>query len=106
MLFVGRLIQGFCVGFYSSVIPIIVKENSPVEISGALGAFINGSFAFGGFLSFLFPFVFQQTIQNPDNYWRLTFGFPILIICLQQTLLMTAYNHETLKYLLMEGRLE
>ena len=38
-LFFIRIGQGICVGIYSSVVPVIVMEMSPVEISGSLGSY-------------------------------------------------------------------
>jgi SP family arabinose:H+ symporter-like MFS transporter len=57
MLLFIRIIQGICVGFYSAIIPVIIKEISPNEISGTLGALNQLFIAFGVFFSFFFKFI-------------------------------------------------
>lgn len=37
-LLVGRFVCGFCIGCNTAVIPVYIKEFSPVEISGRTGA--------------------------------------------------------------------
>lgn len=52
-----RVVQGICVGAYSSIMPLIIKEISPLEISGMMGNFsqlnLTIGVLFGQFLSFI-----------------------------------------------------
>ena len=67
---------------------------------------LNINVAFGFFFAFCLKEIFSLTISEPKLYWRFIFGFPLVTTILQQVLLMTVYNHETVKYLLVMGRSE
>ena len=62
-LLIGRIIQGACTGVYSSLVPLVVKEYSPVMLSGPMGAlqnnFITIGFLFGFLVSFLISFFLE-----------------------------------------------
>ena len=52
-----RIMQGVCVGFYSAIAPLIIKEFAPTEIAGTLGAFNQLFVAFGVFFACLFQYI-------------------------------------------------
>lgn len=64
ILLIIRIIQGLCVGFYSSITPVIIKEISPNEISGTLGALNQFFIAFGVFFSFFFKFILEKIAND------------------------------------------
>ena len=98
--------QGFCSGIFSSITPVMVKEYSPIEISGSLGTLQNILILVGVFSSFLFSFFFEAGGMKPAHYWFYGFAFPLLQILLQQLLFAFVYTSETPKYLLVKGRNE
>lgn len=103
ILFAGRFIQGMCVGAYSAVVPLIIKEMAPTEISGTLGALNQVLIAFGVFFACLFQYVLLQ-INSESDHWRIVFGFTIVTTLLQTVFLSIAYRFETPKYLLEKNR--
>lgn len=56
-LLLFRFCQGFCVGVYSALAPLIIKELSPNEISGTLGTYaqlnVCGGVTFGCILTYV-----------------------------------------------------
>jgi SP family sugar:H+ symporter-like MFS transporter len=95
--------QGFCVGTYSSIVPVMVKEYSPLALNGPLGAIQNIMIACGFLLGFIVPYLFSLGFK-PETYWFYAFGFPLLTVGVHQILLMTIFTSETPKYLLTKGR--
>jgi MFS family permease len=77
-LFVFRLCQGIAMGLYSSMVPIIIKELAPVEISGPLGSYTALSIAFGMFLAPIFAYVlsFITNDETGRYYWYYLFALP------------------------------
>jgi SP family arabinose:H+ symporter-like MFS transporter len=63
-LFIVRILQGVCVGFYSAITPVIIKETSPNEISGTLGALNQFFIAFGCFFAFFFKFILEKAADD------------------------------------------
>lgn len=59
-LLFGRLVQGFCLGFFTSIVPIMIKEYTPVELSGPMGTLYFFFFSSGYTLGFLVSFVLGQ----------------------------------------------
>ena len=57
VLFVCRLIQGILGGFYLTIIPLYVREITPVEIYGSLGAINQCMAASGCFMGYLVKYV-------------------------------------------------
>ena len=55
-----RVIQGMCVGIFSALAPLVVKEISPVEISGTLGTIVQLSISFG----VLFAYVLNYSLKK------------------------------------------
>lgn len=64
--FIARIMQGVCVGLYSAIAPLIIKEFAPVEIAGTLGAF-NQLFVAGGvFFACLLQYIMKKVNDNLD----------------------------------------
>lgn len=57
LFFVSRFFQGACVGLYSAIVPLLIKEYSPTEICGTFGAMNQTFIAFGVFFVFIFQFI-------------------------------------------------
>jgi MFS family permease len=102
-LFVGRILQGFCVGNYSAIVPVMVKEYIPLALNGPMGAFQNIMIATGFLFGFFIPYLLSLVLE-PEIYWFYAFGFPIVTVSLHQVLIMTVFTSETPKYLLVKGR--
>jgi MFS family permease len=103
-----RICQGLCVGFYSSLTPLIIKEISPNEISGTLGALNQFMIAFGVFFGCIFKLLLSLIFDNKDGsaIWQIIFGFTLLTILIQTIVLLFIFPYETPKYLLLNNRKE
>lgn len=90
LFFVARLIQGLCVGLYSAVVPLFIKEYSPNEISGTMGALNQTFVAFGVFFAYSFQLILKQ-FSTEVEHWRYIYGFTLLTISAQTLLLVLVY---------------
>lgn len=52
-----RIIQGACIGMYTSTIPMTISEISPIEISGTTGAFTQIFSSIGTTSAYLFYYL-------------------------------------------------
>lgn len=106
-LILMRLFQGMCVGFYSAIANLIVKELSPTEISGTMGTFpqlnVTLGVVFGCFFRYLLSYVFDND-PTSVNTWFILFGFTLITVALQTVVLLFVFPYETPKYLLLKGR--
>lgn len=104
----ARIMQGVCVGFYSAIAPLIIKEFAPIEIAGTLGAFNQLFVAFGVFFACLLQYIFKLANDNNDSkekdYWFILFGFTLITLLVQTALLLIVYRFETPRYLLEKGQ--
>jgi MFS family permease len=55
-----RLCQGFCVGFFSAIVPLMIKELSPTEISGTLGSYAQLNICLGVFIGCFFAYILKK----------------------------------------------
>jgi MFS family permease len=60
LLIFFRLCQGFCVGFFSAIAPLMVKEISPTEISGTLGSYTQLLVCLGVFTGCIFTYILKK----------------------------------------------
>lgn len=80
ILIAGRFIEGICVGYYTTIAPIYLKEIAPKELRGLLGLF----FSFGKVVGVLFIIMLELIFDAcPFDYgWRIilstTAAFSIL----------------------------
>jgi MFS family permease len=95
MLIVCRLCQGICVGFFTSIVPLIICELSPTEISGSLGSYTELHICLGIFFGCFFPYVLLKITGDTTghSYWFLVFGLPQVVILLQSLLLIFAFPY-------------
>lgn len=103
-----RICQGFCVGFFSAIAPLIIKELSPTEISGTLGSYVQLNICLGVFFGCFFAYLLSKATGDStgDAYWFILFGFPEITIAIQSLLLIFVFPYETPKYLLSIGKEE
>jgi MFS family permease len=57
-----RLIQGICIGFYTSTISVHINEISPVEISGSVGSFTQIFISLGVSTAYLFYYILSIAV--------------------------------------------
>lgn len=103
-----RLCQGFCVGFYSAIVPLMIKELSPTEISGTLGSYAQLNICSGVFFGCIFAYILKKITGDSTGkeFWFLIFGLTQVTIAIQTIALIFVYPYETPKYLLSVGKEE
>jgi MFS family permease len=103
-----RLCQGFCVGFFSAIAPLMVKELSPNEISGTLGSYAQLNICLGVFTGCILAYILKKITgdNTGEQSWYIIFGFTELTIAIQTAILIFVYPYETPKYLLSIGKEE
>lgn len=90
-----RISQGICIGVYSSIIPLYLREISPIHLSGTLCSFNQVLLAFGSFFGFFFTFILSSICKDPLHYniWIYVFALPTLIAMTQTILLIFVYPY-------------
>ena len=98
--------QGFCVGFYSSIVSLIIKELAPTEISGTLGTLPQLNVTLGVFFGPLFKYILVKATgdESCKDFWWIVFGFTQITLVVQTVLLLFVFPYETPKYLLSVDR--
>ena len=103
-LLVGcRICQGVCVGVYSSITSMIIKELAPIEISGVLGSIVQVSIVLGMFLPYMLVYALKKATGDLScrQFWFVIFGLPLLTTLLQTLVLLFKFPFETPKYWLL-----
>jgi len=59
-----RFLQGFCVGAYSSIAPLMIKELAPTEISGTLGSYAQLLVCTGVFFGCIFKYILYRITED------------------------------------------
>ena len=59
-----RIIQGVCIGLYSSIVPMYIKEMSPINLAGTFGAFVQVFMAIGTFFAFFFTYLMSLILDD------------------------------------------
>lgn len=101
-----RVCQGMCAGLFSAIVPLLIKETTPFELSGVFGAFQQLFITIGIFTACFLSFILSQIYNDPtgSNYWKLIFGFPLLVLTFQTLVLHFVFPYETPKYLVDNNR--
>jgi SP family galactose:H+ symporter-like MFS transporter len=81
-LFLGRFLEGVCIGYYVSIAPIYLKEISPKEMRAVIGTF----FALGKIMGVLLVIILELWLG--DENWRILLSITAILACLQSIVLM------------------
>jgi len=105
----GRLIQGFCVGANSSLVPLYISEVAPTEIAGTLGTMNQLLITIGVIvapvLGLHMPTFTPKTFSHSDNQWfKVLLGFAAFAAVLRLILSLIVFTHETPKYLVQNSQ--
>lgn len=98
-----RLIQGACIGMYTSIIPMVIAEISPLEITGSTGAFTQIFCSVGTTLAYLFYYILSVALseERQNEIWYYVFGLPLVALVVQTAMLLFVFPYETPKYYLL-----
>ena len=90
-----RFVQGFCVGAYSSIVPLIIKELAPTEISGTLGSYAQLMVCSGASFGCIFKYILYKITGDDSgkDYWFITFGVTEITVAIQTFLLLFVFPY-------------
>lgn len=90
-----RICQGFCVGFFSAIAPLMIKELSPTEISGTLGSYAQLNICLGVFVGCIFAYILKKITGDStgEKSWFLIFGLTEVTILIQTAILIFVYPY-------------
>ncbi|KRX03282.1 Major facilitator superfamily domain, general substrate transporter [Pseudocohnilembus persalinus] len=106
---VCRFIQGILVGVNSTVVPLYLREVSPVSISGSIGVLNQGSLNTGILVGYIlglgFPLASQQVEIGTGffQFWRLLLFFPFFTSCARLILLFFKFKQDTAQFYLLRN---
>jgi MFS family permease len=94
-LIFARFVQGFCVGAYSSIAPLIIKELAPTEISGTLGSYAQLMVTIGVFFGCIFKYILYKVTgdETGKEYWYITFGVTEITVAIQTIVLVFVFPY-------------
>ncbi len=98
-----RIIQGACIGMYTSLVPMTISEISPIEISGSTGAFTQIFCSIGTTTAYLFYYILSVSFsaQRQEEIWHYVFGLPLITVSIQTVILLFVFPYETPKFFLL-----
>lgn len=106
-IIIGRLIYGASVGIIAIAMPRLMEETVPSNLVGAYGGLYCLSFATATLLAYALA-VFLPKDDDPNlgdtHMTQVIFGLPIFFYVMQLILQLTYFRHDSVKYLLLEGK--
>lgn len=97
-----KFIWGFNNGVGGLIVARLMEEVFPPKIMKKFGAVINLSYAFGATVSILLglslPLSKDTEALKTTPYWRLVFGFPILLNAIQLVTFIFIFKYDSPKY--------
>ena len=90
-----RFCQGVVVGVFSVIIPLIIKETAPTEISGSLGTLTQLSICTGGTTGCLLSYILKQVTKDDTgkDFWFITFSFNTFVLVIQTLMLLFVFPY-------------
>ena len=103
-LIAGRFLEGICVGFYSAIAPIYLREIAPKELRKMLGLF----FSFGKILGVLISIIVELIVVQALN---LSFAYRIILsltapMSVLQAVLIFFFGSDTPTEMIERGNIE
>ena len=102
-LYTGRAVCGLTTGLNSMLVPLYIKEMSPVVISGKTGAYNLFSKQIGGFIAVVSG-LFIADPKEDNQVWILyvMFGLPTITCLLRILCFLTCFNFDTPMYYILK----
>lgn len=92
-IMVGRFICGIAAGIFNMCNAKAIVETVPVKYNGVFGALTNILICWGGLLALSLGLALpDEEFYEDDEMWRLTYGFPMVLITIQILLLLTVFR--------------
>ena len=111
LLIVGRLLVGYGVGIYSSLVPLMLNEISPLQIRGKITTLVQVQVSTGLLVATLFglglPSPSEQQYKSPESqFWKLNLTFPLILQVIQIMLMLTVFRMDTPAFYFQTGKYE
>mgnify|MGYP001321921726 FL=1 len=103
LLLAGRVLEGLYLGINSGVIPVYLHEMIPLSLRDSTGSTVQIFNSMGSLAALLIGLGLPKD-GTPTWWWRLMLGLPMVFCLLRAVLLLTVFNFETPKYLIIKGR--
>ncbi|KAL4508497.1 hypothetical protein ABPG72_003801 [Tetrahymena utriculariae] len=106
---VARFILGYAVGMNTAIVPLYVKEMSPVSISGLTGSIFQININLGIILSICISLGLNQVVSNStpvQGIWRLIIVFPAIFSTLRLLGLIFYSRTDTPFYYFQRGMVD
>jgi MFS family permease len=59
-----RLIQGTCIGLYCTIVPMLIRELSPLQMAGTFGVLFQFFMGLGTFFCYLLGYLLKILTEN------------------------------------------
>lgn len=98
--------MGVCIGAHITVIPMIVGEMSPSDLTGPMGVVNQFMFCLGvlleALLGFMVPYSSDQAIET-TMIWIVIYSMPIFLGILQIVLFLAVFRYDTPRWYELQG---
>ena len=89
-LLIGRMIEGICVGFYSAIAPMYLREIAPKEMRPMMGLF----FSMGKVVGVLIAIFLELALNGVDGIkWRILLSLTAVFSIVQAILIFCFGSH-------------
>lgn len=95
-LYLARFIIGVCVGLNSSLVPLYIKEYTPLTLIGTMGSMNQFTINFGILVAFLMGLGYSN--DSTSNYWRVVFLLPVITNIIRIVVLLTIFKDDPPSY--------
>lgn len=116
ILYIFRILQGFLVGNFMTLIPTYIGELTPKELGSRFGVYPQISVVLGVLVSFLMGVIFTNAFDIKNNtilsewqwetFWRVQLGIPLLPSIFQLFFILIGYIPESPHSLIIKNRKE
>ena len=102
----GRFLQGFAAGIFNICTMKSIVESVPVKYAGMFGAATNIGLACGGLTCVMVGLAVPTDPEEykDDEWWRLTYAFPMVIITIQLIIILTIFRWEPIDFSIKAGK--
>lgn len=96
---------GFAAGILNMCCSKSIVETVPVTYSGGFGAMTNVFLNIGMMVCTVLGMALPSDKEEypEDGWWRLTYGFPIVLAVIQVTFMLTIFRNEPIDYSIRAG---
>lgn len=105
---IARFLIGIVVGINSALVPLYIKEMSPIAISGLTGSFNQTSITVGVVTSYCvgLGFGIPPPLDPNHLFWRMVLILPVIPCLIRLLMLTLIITHDTPSYLVEANKMD